>query len=126
MGVFELPEGVLDVGLGPVGGDDLGGCPVGLVGDQDAFAENAFLQACPGRFLDLVCEPELFRALTGEVHGEDFGDPGVVGDSADACAELLAGAAGAAGEGLGQFLEPAGGLGLGLIETAGLGGVQGR
>ena len=37
--VFELPEAFFDVGLGAVGGDDLGGRPVVAVGEQDSFAE---------------------------------------------------------------------------------------
>ena len=37
--VFELPEGELGLGLGPVGGDDLGGGPAVVPGDEDVLAE---------------------------------------------------------------------------------------
>jgi hypothetical protein len=43
-GVFELAEGELGLGLGPVAGDDLGGGPVVVVGDQDVLAEDLFFR----------------------------------------------------------------------------------
>src|ERR1039457_3972251 len=47
-GVFELPEGELGFGLGPVAGDDLGGGPVIMVGDQHVLAEELFFQGGTG------------------------------------------------------------------------------
>jgi hypothetical protein len=40
VGVFELAESLLDVVLGSVAGDDLGGGPVVVGGDQESFAED--------------------------------------------------------------------------------------
>ena len=47
MGVFELPEAVLRIGLGPVGGDDVGDRPVVVGGDQVyvAFAIGLYSRA---------------------------------------------------------------------------------
>jgi hypothetical protein len=91
------------------------------------LAVESLMPACLGCFLDLVCEPELFRTVPGDSHGEHLGDPGVVGDPVDAGGELLASAAGLpAGKSFGQLVQATGDLSQGLIESAALGSVQGR
>ena len=45
VGVFELAEAELGVGLGAVAGHDVGDGPVVVVGDEDPFAEQFVLQA---------------------------------------------------------------------------------
>ena len=66
MGVFELPEAELDVGLGPVGGDHIGYGPVFAVGDQDPFAEDLVFQGGPGPGVDDDGEPALGGGGPGE------------------------------------------------------------
>jgi hypothetical protein len=48
VGVFHLPEPGLDLGLGAVGGDHVGGGPGVSVGEQDPFAEGPGLEASAG------------------------------------------------------------------------------
>ena len=43
-----VAETELGVGLGSVAGNDLGGGPVVVVGDQDVLAEQLLLQCCAG------------------------------------------------------------------------------
>jgi hypothetical protein len=65
--------------------------------------------------------------FTGQVGGQDPGDPAGPGDRADRSLYRGRGPAGvAAGQGGGQFGHGAGGLGQGLVEPGRLGGVQGR
>lgn len=58
MRVFHLFKSIFDVGLGSAAQNDLFGCPVVVVGTQDAFAETEALEVLKGRRVD----PE------GEVH----------------------------------------------------------
>ena len=46
--VFELAETELGFGLGPVPGDDLGGRPVFVIGDQHVLAEEFFFERGAG------------------------------------------------------------------------------
>jgi hypothetical protein len=48
VGVFELSEPCFYLGLGAVGGDDVGDGPVVTVGEQDPFAEQALLKSLTG------------------------------------------------------------------------------
>jgi len=59
VGVFELAEAGLGVGLGAVGGDDVGDGPVLAVGDEDPFAEDLGFQRVAGDLIDLDGESVL-------------------------------------------------------------------
>src|SRR5258708_17052492 len=62
-GVFHLPEGGLGLGLGPVGGDDLGGRPVVVVCDHDLLADDLFFQAAAAPRADVPVDAGCFRAF---------------------------------------------------------------
>ena len=121
-GVFHLPEGGLGLGLGPVGGDDLGGGPVVVVGDQDVLAEDLFFQGGAGAGVDVPGEAVVLRGISGQLPGDDAVRPGVVQDFADLGFDLLAWPSGlAAGQGGGQLVQLAARLGQGGAgEPAGL------
>ena len=57
--VFELAEGELGVGLGAVGGDDIGDRPVVAVGDEHALAEDLVFQRAAGVGVDVPGQPLL-------------------------------------------------------------------
>ncbi len=65
MRVFHLPEGEFGLGLGPVAGDDLGGGPVVVVGDQDVLAEEFFFQGGPRIAASRPCEPQVLGRVPG-------------------------------------------------------------
>ena len=92
MGVLELAEAELGVGLGAVAGDDFGGGPGVPVGDEDAFAEQAFFQGGAGLVVDVPGQPKGGRAVAGDSGGEQVADPPLVGDLADGGGELFVGA----------------------------------
>ena len=121
-GVFHLPEGGLGLGLGPVGGDDLGGRPVVVVGDQDVLAEDLFFQGGAGGRVDVPGEPVVLGGVSGQLPGDDAARPGVVQDRADLGFHLRPGPPGlAAGQGGGQLVQLPGRLGQGgAREPAGL------
>src|SRR6516225_3905607 len=125
MRVFELAEGELGVGLGPVGGDHVGDGPVVVAGDQDAFAEDLGFQLAAGAVVDVPGQTVLGGCVAGEVPVDDPAQPGVGEQSGDLGGDLVGPAAGfAAGEGVGQIGEFGLGFGDGLVEPAGLRGVQ--
>src|SRR5258708_4693016 len=106
-GVFHLPEGGLGLGLGPVGGDDLGGRPVVVVCDQDVLAEDLFFQGGAGAGVDVPGEAVGFWAAPGPLPGADAAAPGVMPDLADLGFDLRAWPAGlAAGAGGGPLGPP--------------------
>jgi hypothetical protein len=124
--VFELAETGFGVGLGAVGGDHLGRGPVAAVGEQDPLAKDLVLQRAAGGGAGAEGDRQAGRGLAGEGDGEnpvqpagaqDFGDLGL-----DAVAVFAGVPAGEAGLQLGQL---AAGLGQGLLEPAGLAGVEG-
>ena len=80
----------LGLGLGPVGGDDLGGGPVVVVGDQDVLAEDLFFQGGAGGGVDVPGEPVVFGGVSGQLPGDDAARPGVVQDLADLGFDLVA------------------------------------
>ena len=105
-GSFILPEGGFGLGLGPVGGDDLGGGPVVVVGDQDVLAEDLFFQGGAGAGVDVQGEPVVFGGVSGQLPGDDAARPGVVQDLADLGSDLVAWPPGlAAGQGGGQLVQ---------------------
>ncbi len=120
--VFHLPEGGLGLGLGPVGGDDLGGGPVVVVGDQDVLAEDLFFQGGAGGGVDVPGEPVVLGGVSGQLPGDDAARPGVMQDPGDLGFDLLAWPAGlAAGQSGGQLVQLAACLGQGCAgEAAGL------
>src|SRR5712691_12175799 len=104
--VFHLPEGGLGLGLGPVGGDDLGGGPVVVVCDEDVLAEDLFFQGGAGGGVDVPGEAVVLGGVSGQLPGDDAARPGVVQDLADLGFDLLAWPAClAAGEGGGQLVQ---------------------
>src|SRR6266702_4780623 len=125
-GVFHLPEGGLGLGLGPVGGDDLGGRPVVMIGDQDMLAEDLLFERGVAILVDVPGEPVVFGGVSGQLPGDDAAGPGVVQDLYDHGFDLGTCPAGlAAGQGGGQVVHLAGGLGQGGAgEAAGLAFVQ--
>ena len=126
VGVFELAESELGLGLGTVAGDDLGDWPVVAVGDQHSFAEHLLLEHLACGLVELEAQPVLGWGVTGELVAQDPGDPRILDDLCDFGFDRRPGTAGvAAGEGVGQLGELRAGLGQGLGEPAGLRGVQG-
>src|ERR1035441_6552587 len=114
VGVFELAEGELGFGLGPVGGDDLGGGPVIVIGDQHVLAEELLFQGRAGSLVDAPGEAQVFGLVAVQPPGDYPAGPGFAGDSGDLGLHLLAGAAGlAAAEGGGQLVQLLAGLGQG-------------
>jgi hypothetical protein len=112
--------------LGAVGGYDLGGGPGVAVGEQDAFAEQAGFQRFAGCGVGGEAQPQVGGFVAGEGGGEDVADPAGFADGGDFGLDRGAGAAGlAAGQLVGQGGQPLLRLGEGLVEAAGLGGVQG-
>jgi hypothetical protein len=98
-----------------------------VVGDQDPFPEDLFLQGAAGDRVDAPGQAQVGWMFTGQVGGQDPGDPAGPGDRVDRSLYRGRGPAGvAAGQGGGQFGQGAGGLGRGLVEPGRLGGVQGR
>jgi len=98
----------------PVGGDDLGGGPVVVVGDQDVLAEDLFFQGGAGGGVDVPGEPVVFGGVSGQLPGYDAAGPGVVQDLADLGFDLVAWPPGlAAGQGGGQLVQLAACLGQG-------------
>ena len=127
VGVFELAEGGFDVGLGPVGGDDVGGCPVVTVGEQDALAEDLVLELSAGRRVGPPRQPPGGGGVAGEGGIDDPVQPARGEDLVD----LFSDAGGvfssvAAGQTLLQLVKLSVGFGQGLAKTAGLGDVEGR
>src|SRR5258707_2993384 len=82
-GVFHLPEGGLGLGLGPVGGDDLGGRPVVVVCDQDVLAEDLFFQGGAGAGVDVPGEAVVLWGGFRQPASDDAARPGVMPDLAD-------------------------------------------
>src|SRR6266568_8418403 len=112
VGVFHLAEGELGVGLGPVAGDDFGGGPVVVVGDQHVFAEDFLFQGGARVVVDAPGQAEVFGFVAGQLPGDDPTHPRIMDDLADLGLDLGAGPAGAAaGQGGGQVVELPGGLG---------------
>jgi hypothetical protein len=70
VGVFELPEPELDLGLGAVGGHDVGGWPVVTVGEQDPLAEQPAFQAVAGAGVASPGQAQLGRVLPGQGGGD--------------------------------------------------------
>ena len=64
MGVFELTEAELRVGLGPVGGHDVADGPVVLIGDKYSFAEYFRFQCAAGVVVDGEGESVLGRRVS--------------------------------------------------------------
>ena len=60
VGVFELAEPELGLGLGAVAGDDFGDGPVVAVGDEEPFAEDAVFQGGAGGVVDLPVQPDVW------------------------------------------------------------------
>ncbi len=58
MRVFELAEGELGLGLGLVGGDDPGGRPVAVIGDQHVLAGQFFFESGAGGLIDGPCQAQ--------------------------------------------------------------------
>ena len=126
MRVLELAEAELGVGLGAVGGDHVGHRPV-AVGEQDPLAEQARLEPGAGAGVGAPGQPQLGGRLAGQGDGDDVGDPAGFADGGDLGLHLGPVAAGAAaGQAGGQLGEPAARLGQGLVQAAGLLGVQVR
>jgi hypothetical protein len=69
--VLELAEAGFGIGLGAVGGDDIGDRPVGAVGEQDPFAEHFALQSAVGGGIGAPGDPQLRGVLAGEGDGDD-------------------------------------------------------
>ena len=114
VGVFELTEGELGLGLGSVAGYHLGDRPVVAVGDQYSLTEQLVLQHGAGLVVDVEGEPVLGRGVSGEFPADDAPRPGVASDLADLGFDLGPGPAGmAAGQGVGQRGQFRGGFGQG-------------
>ena len=125
LGIFELAEPELGVGLRPVGGYHVGDTPLVAVGEQDSFAEQAVLQPGAGAGVGAKGQPEAGRVLAGEGGGDDLADPAGFEDGGDVGLYLAPGAAGVAAVQPGLQVGQAGaGLGQGLVQAAGLPGVQ--
>jgi len=71
VGVFELVEAELGVGLGAVGGDHVGDRPVVAVGDQDLFAGYLGFQRVASVLVDLDAQSVLCGGRAGELAGQD-------------------------------------------------------
>jgi len=93
--VFELPEAGFNVGLGAVGGHDLGEGPLVAVGEQDPFAEVLVLQLAQRGLVGAPGQAQFGCAVAGEGDGKDPVQPAGCGDGGDLGVYLLAGAAGA-------------------------------
>jgi hypothetical protein len=52
--VLHLTKGILDMVLAPVGGHDLLVAPVGVVGEEDRFAEQRALESLVGGPIEAV------------------------------------------------------------------------
>jgi hypothetical protein len=78
VGVFELAEGELGLGLGAVSGHYLGGGPGLPVGDQDAFAEDFGFQVGAGVGVGGEGESVCGWGVTGQFPADDASGPGVV------------------------------------------------
>ena len=89
--VFHLAEGELGFGLGPVAGDDLGGGPVVVVGDQHVLAEDLLFQRGPRGGVDGPGQPQIAGGIPGQLPGDDAADPGVMGDLGDLRLNLVPG-----------------------------------
>ena len=125
-GVLELAEAGFGVGLGAVGGDDLGGGPVVAVGEQDPLAEVLGFQGLAGLLVGVPGQAEASRPAAGERGLQDPAGPARGQDAGDLGFDLVAGPAGvAAGQPGGQGGELALGLGEGLGGAAGLPVVEG-
>ena len=109
-GSFSLAEGELGFGLGPVAGDDLGGGPVVVVGDQDVLAEDLFFQGGAGGGVDAPGQAEVFGVVAGQLPGDDAADPGrCAGSWRSRLRPCRVAAAGlAAGQGGGQLVRACG------------------
>ena len=124
--VLELAESGLGLGLGAVGGHDLGGGPGVAVGEQDPLAEQAAFQPAAGGGVDGEAQAQVGGLVAGEGDGHDLTDPARFADGGDLGLHRGAGPAGVApgqpfGEGGKALLR----LGQGLVEATRLGGVQG-
>jgi hypothetical protein len=75
VGVFELAEAELGLGLGAVAGDYLGDWPVLAVGDQDTFAEDLGFQVGAGLVVDVEGEPVLGWCVSGQGDADDAPTP---------------------------------------------------
>ena len=127
VGVFLLPESGFDFGLGAVGRDDVADRPGVAVGEQDAFAEDPVLQSFPGVVVGAPGQPELGGVVAGQGGGDDLAHPAGFEDRGDVGFDGVAGPAGlAAREARLQFGQSFSCFGQGLVEAAGLGGVQRR
>ena len=127
MGVFELAEAGFGVGLGAVGGDDLGGGPVVAVGEQDPLAEDLVFQAPGGRRGRCARSAEAGRVLPARVDVRTrLSQRGRQDRAISASTSSRARRVPAAGQAGLQFGELALGLGQDLVEAAGLPGVEGR
>ena len=124
--VLELAESELGLGLGPVAGDDLGGWPVVMIGDEHVLAEQLLFEGGASVLVDGPGEAQVAGFFSVQLPGDDPPDPGLAGDRGDLGLDLVAGPAGlAAGEGGGQLAEFPAGLGQGgAVEPAGLAFVQ--
>ena len=126
-GSLSLPEAGFDLGLGAVGGHDVGDGPGVAVGEQDPFAEQAFFQRLRGRWCRWRGQAQVGGVVAGEGGGDDVADPAGFADRGDLGLDRVAGSAGlAAGQAVGSSVRRRVGLGQGLVEAAGLRGVQGR
>ena len=113
-GVFELPEGGLGLGLGPVAGDHLGGGPVVVIGDQHVLAEELFFQGDAGIVVDAPRQAQVAGLLAGQLPGNHPPHPGLAGNRGDLGLHPGAGPAGlATGQDSGQLIEFLAGLGQG-------------
>ncbi len=65
MRVFHLAEGELGFGLGPVAGDDVGGGPVVVVGDQHVLAEDLLFQGGARVLVDALGQAEVLGLVAG-------------------------------------------------------------
>ena len=64
-------------------GDDLGGGPVAVVGDQDVLAEDLLFQRGAPGHVDGPGQPQVAGGIPGQLPGDDAADPGVMGDLGD-------------------------------------------
>ena len=122
MRVFELPEGELGLGLGPVPGHHFSNRPVVVIGDQHVLAEDLILQRGAGIGVDVPGQAQVLGLGPGQVPEDDAPHPRLGRDRGDLGFDLVPGAAGlAAGQGRGQLIQFLAGLGQrGAVEPAGL------
>ena len=66
-GVFQLAEGELGLGLGPVPGDDLGDGPVVVAGDQHVLAEDLLFQRGAGVGVDAPGQAQVLGLVAVEL-----------------------------------------------------------